>query len=809
MCLYRERESSSHLVSAACTNGKSVLNLNMILRKSLLCLLLAAAATTVRGNRNSPGVSLEKPFQNSFSSLQESPCVTLFTRNGRLGCGTADRDRQVGTLVHFDFDNFVSYNQEPYVALLQQGQLSKENIKTLTDSNEKGYLQGILVLNTTDSSSSSSSSSSTPTPYSPAPSAPQGKRTPSQLLNWGNSYYSWNSIGDGLMEKNLYGIPMAFAHNPEVATYLLEAVGDNQDKLIQAEFNYYMGPKEMNSFQCLAWRDVADDEWDPKCQPLGGNSVWATAGPLVDSQQRRRRLENNNNNAAKPVFVVGTAIDAGSLFYGAAYGASTGASNTLALLMAAKLVGSYVDDATLENLNKQIVFGFFQGEGYGFLGSRSFLQDVAGFSCDDDLTVNSVAKDPNSVMACLYPMRPSLEFQKLGQIAGMLAVDQVGVPTAQQNLYVHQDGSNFGQFLSAVVQASVSNGYTVAEDQPNADDDHFDDGDITLPPSPLTSLLSVTEGGTGGAVLAGYGSTFNPNSYYWSHLDTAFLQTMDLDAIATSATLLARAAVAVAYDDDSYDSDTSAAYATNLIPELSADDEVLAELADCLFVNHRCKFLQDYARVETASDEQHTGIEMGSPIVSATVPPNYRVNVFDWPYGQPIVQIGKEWFGAYNKQDYGKKNTDAFALRPNLLETAIKSLLNDFLGRGSGQSDYTSCKSTKDCSKVDYCGEGDTAVCTGGKQCVCSRSHYHQALDEAVEAAANNYTNRFVPKGDDEEISALYTEPLWSPDVGVRVFRKGAGRDGGIVLAFGIVLAVLSALSTLVVKRQMKKQKLY
>ena len=353
-------------------------------------------------------VSLEKPFQKSFSALQHSPCVSLYTRNGRFGCGTADRTEQSGKLVHFANSNALQAGtpKHEFVALIPQDQLQKEFIKELREADQKGYLQGILVLNTTFSSENSPY-------YSAAPSAPQGLRTPSQLLNYGNSYYSWNSIGDGLMEKNLYGVPTALVNDADVGKYLLDAVrrsdngDDAADSDIVASFDYYMGPDEMDSFQCLAWRDVGDGQWRPKCQPLTGNSVWATAGGLQQQERRRRRqqrqLEDANADASKEVFVVGTAIDAASMFYGAAPGASTGASNTLALLMAAKLFGAYVDDDTVAALSKDVVLGFFQAEAFGFLGSRAFLQDVAGFECQDGLEVPSVASDNTSAPACLYP----------------------------------------------------------------------------------------------------------------------------------------------------------------------------------------------------------------------------------------------------------------------------------------------------------------------------------------------------------------------------------------------------------------------
>ena len=253
----------------------------------------------------------------------------------------------------------------------------------------------------------------------------------------------------------------------------------------------------------------------------------------------------------------------------------------------------------------------------------------------------------------------------------------------------------------------------------------------------------------------------------------------------------------------------------NLISELSSDDETLLALANCLYVDGSCEFLHEYARAEDLNEKLRSGMDLGIGIPVGT-PPNYYVNVYQMNYGQPFVQVGDTWYGAYDGEDYGKKNSDAFSIRPTLLEMSIRGMLNDFLGRGSVDdsgsvpSSVSSCKNNYDCSGVSYCAQdGDYAVCTAKKVCVCSRSHYHMALDEALEAAPNNLTGYFLVSDNDEGISAMYTEPNWSNDVGVRVYRY-AGRGAGFaVLGLGIVMVTVSAGAAAFLQRRMKKEKLY
>jgi hypothetical protein len=47
-----------------------------------------------------------------------------------------------------------------------------------------------------------------------------------------------------------------------------------------AEFKYYFGQNKMTSTECLAWEDTYGHR-APQCLPLGGLSVWSTAGVLV------------------------------------------------------------------------------------------------------------------------------------------------------------------------------------------------------------------------------------------------------------------------------------------------------------------------------------------------------------------------------------------------------------------------------------------------------------------------------------------------------------------------------------------------
>jgi nicastrin len=740
--------------------------------------------------------ALDQPFTSSFIKLQHAPCVTLYHRNGRVGCGTAESDsNQEGMLAYFD-GSLPQTQEKPYVAVIEDYYLTLQSFQTLL-ADRGGRLRGIIVLNSTSSDHKF---------YSPDSVYPQGYGTPSQDLQYGNYQYKWNPNGQDLFALDLYSVPMAFVSDIEVSSSLrqesqfnMQQLETNEDHIV-ASFNYYMGGDSVDSIKCLEWKDV-DGTWAPKCLPLGGNSVWATAGSPPNP---------NKNSSPRPVVLLAGSMDSASLFHDVTPGANTAASNILTLLMAAKLLGTYVSDDVFDSLSSRIILAFFQGESYGFVGSRSFLKDLSSFQCGGSL-VHSIARlGDKSEYACLNPLRPSMAFANLGKVQGMISVDQIAQQVGDGVLYVHadQNNDNMGKFLAETLIYSKTSSVSVAAASVNSDN-----GKYPYPPTPLTSLLHITQGGVGGAVVTGFDYVFSNKVPFNSMSDSAFYQSVNLKPIAAAATIVARAMLAAAYDGgNSFDAQTAAQYAANLIPEMTYQDESLVELANCFFYNGDCSLIQKHAQAEANSDRTRTGIaglSVGNPL---GVPPNYYVGVYTSSYGQPFVQVGEKWYGAYNGQDYGKKDSDAVGLIPRQLEAALHGLLNDFMGRGSvgGENDLVKCSKFADCAGVEYCQSfGEYAVCTGGGYCVCKRAHYHVALDEALKPAVDKDVGFFEVKDNEAGVSPIYAEPYWSNDVSVRVYRSVGWLPGFFVFVSGVLASGASLFASFVLKVGLKKEKLY
>jgi len=823
----------------------------------------------------SAATTLNEPF-NNLEKLPHSPCVTLYHRNGRVGCGTLEREVMTGRLLHWSAvvtngdganDSNAQSSMPPYVAVLDEADYTTQTIQMLQTFSSTfvagddygpvadggGPLRGVLVLSTDPSSIDGV------TFPSPEPLTPQGEGTPMENLSVGSSYeWNVNNNGDGLTFTDMAGIPTVYIEDSQTATYLRNVASEQANSIssdpntavypsVLSEFNYYMGPSEtaegtqVTSQQCLEWRDI-DGNWSPKCLPLGGNSIWAAAGsPVTLGNDNNENADDDDNSQDRPTIILSASIDSTSMFHELSPGANTAASNILSLLLAAELLGSSVNDKVLDQLYSRIIFAFFQGESYGFIGSRLFVKDViGGFECNDgNEGIPSVLKrkdETSTARACLNPLRTDLTFQNLGDIRGMIAVDQVGNLGGEKYLYVQ--GGNIAEngvdaFLSEVmIELSANGEYTVQAS--SASNNNDDDVNASLPPSPVSSLAMLSASGASGVVLTGYDDAFVENSLYHSHLDSVSKgQSIDKDAVAASATLLARSAVAAAYqsEDNEVDAATAAAYALDLLPNaVSSSSNIFENLYNCLFSDGNCETFVNYASVESANDAIRTGINLGigQPLGK---PPNYYVSVYNHENGQGFVAASGFKYGAMDSsaddkddyvKDYGDNENDSFLLRPSLLEMSINGLLNDFLGRGSfADSDDGSvpelvgCSSSNDCSSVSYCSSSDSnelaaiSTCAGGK-CICgSRAHYHPAFDEAISPAANRAPGWFLIDDNDQGVSAMITEPNWSSFVGVRAYND-AGKGVGIYAS--ISGAIFTSICLAVVYRLKKtfvKEKVY
>lgn len=135
--------------------------------------------------------------------------------------------------------------------------------------------------------------------------------------------------------------------------------------------NSYMGPDEMDSPTCIR---------KGNCQPIGGQSVWASEAPV---------------KSERPIVLVATQMDDASLFY-------EDASGRTAITASVLLAVAQAIRALPVSRSNQLLVAFFQGESWGRGGSRQWVGDITSFTCEQEV---ARADSPFNDRICTSPLR--------------------------------------------------------------------------------------------------------------------------------------------------------------------------------------------------------------------------------------------------------------------------------------------------------------------------------------------------------------------------------------------------------------------
>lgn len=606
--------------------------------------------------------------------VKNSPCVRLFSNEGDIGCRTPS-SQSIGALYEISTgaDILELADIDVDFAVLSPAELFTADLLTALDSSAKA--KGLMVYE---------SGGWTPAEgdglYSTDVQTPQGNGTAQANFTQGNTV-KWNSYGNGEMYSS-FSFPVVRVSSHEDIQRVKQMCSDNRkygltsNRVNVAEFQYYMGQKKMTSQECLAWEDIYGNK-SPQCLPLGGASVWATAG-VLDIRDK---------------VVVTAGIDSMAFFHDLAFGANDAAASVAAVLAAAVAVGQ----SQPSSFSLQPLFFLANAEEWGYAGSRRFVRDISsGISCE---AVVESAASGTGLPLCTAPVYPSTLFAsiELDSISNVVAVDQVG-KLANGNLYVHamHDDSPTADAILGI-DFGVD-GYEVSASSTAEN----------IPPSPLTSFVSELGSlGKTGVVLSGYDAVFGDPKYH-SVYDATNASVSAGDVIA-AATILAKTVVSLSGGDV-----TSMA---------AVDSEWTTSLLECLVSDWSCPLMQEYISAEKANIEYslHGSVSMDA----GTVPPTYYTGTLNAASGGlPVVQHDQYIYGKYTGE-WEPERDRAFII-PNSLEAFIRSALSFHLDTVNRTA---TCETTADCGNctiLDYDAVHMECLLSS---CVCPAASYHLAVD--------------------------------------------------------------------------------
>lgn len=316
------------------------------------------------------------------------------------------------------------------------------------------------------------------------------------------------------------------------------------------------------------------------CEPVGGHSVWTSLPPIVKKENR---------------FIISTStIDSISLFHGRSTGAVSDMSGLIANLAALEALSR--DDIDMKSFKKQIIFTFFEGENWGYVGSSRFFHDINNFKCK---------KWSSNKARCITPRYNNLDFRniQLENIDALVELRQVGTfrnsDNEEKKLYVHRQNHDFDnpivnllkQVASNIDHLSLENSY---------------DNTPGLPPSSSKSILkrSNVSLSHNTVVITDHGGPYI-NKFYHSHFDD--YRNVDTKLITKASTLLARSLYSLAND---------VSYEDSLFIEVN--ETLIEELTTCLTRNISCHLLSTILP-ETKKTRIKTPSHYGGPFFSSSM----------------------------------------------------------------------------------------------------------------------------------------------------------------------------------------------
>lgn len=685
--------------------------------------------------------------QPETPSVFGSPCIRLFHSKGDVGC-RAEETVEAPLFAVRNEDDIASFlsNEEDSVVVMTSAMFSMENIDRL-----RSFMKGLMVYPEDDD-----------TVLSPASKSPQGQGSIDEALNpFSSSSTEWNPNGLDLDEKS-FDFPVFLVNSRSDADELILKAEKNIKQgsskfggTHKAEMKYYFGKSNVDSIKCLSFNNTLGD-LDPKCDPLGGQSSWGTLGPELGSTD---------------VIMAMTSIDSRAFATYKAPGANAGASGVIALLAAADALGSL----PTEDWVRSIVFGLFQGESFGFVGSRRFLHDVSRFRDENSeekcqKRVENV-NTPFGTSFCANPITSSLEFEKLNManVQYAIAVDQVGVTNTEGQFFVHENPT--GADVATVTQALTS--AASASDRIRTSEQN------TMPPGPLSSFLNGNEYGTpdlNAVVLGGYGEAYVSGAYH-SRFDVN--TTLQTENIQFAAQVLAEAL----YNLGTNGQGSRAA-------EVQVNATLVTEMTICVTSNWRCDLMDEILTPFVKSAVDYMSL-------SSSMRPSTRspVHLYTSTYQgtrQPVIRKGNSEYAKFTDE---MTDDTTLILFPNAYETFIRSFLAYATTKASA-GDAASCTMSQDCPK------DENLECVYPGRCVLRTSYFHSAFSPGLLPSTSRRRFDVV-----DASMPLWTETTWTT-IGSLTFVDPGNTIGWLSIVIGVIVTGVGVLIALTALRSLRKSKL-
>uniref|UniRef100_A0A671W7D8 Nicastrin n=1 Tax=Sparus aurata TaxID=8175 RepID=A0A671W7D8_SPAAU len=295
----------------------------------------------------------------------------------------------------------------------------------------------------------------------------------------------WNPLGNGLSYEE-YDFPIFSMKDDNDTQIIRQCYLDHNRAVNGSTPQYPLCAMQLYSHMsavtdtatCMRRNDI-NFSISPEmvCDPLGDYNVWASTRPINNTAKGHKMFES--------VVIAAARLDSRSFFFDIAPGAESGVSGFVTLLAAAQALRNATQEA---QPNRTILYTFFQGETFDYIGSSRMVYDMQS---------NQFAVD-------------------LDNVHSVLEIGQVGL-RADSKLWLHSDpvsmknSSVNNEVRKLIVNLqTASRGLNVSVEEPGFSQ--------PLPPSSFQRFLRARP--IPGVVIEDHQSAFT-NRFYESMYDNA------------------------------------------------------------------------------------------------------------------------------------------------------------------------------------------------------------------------------------------------------------------------------------------------
>lgn len=313
------------------------------------------------------------------------PCVRLLNASHQIGCQSS-LSGNVGVLHVLESEENVDWvlstgPNPPYMVILESSLFTRSIMMKLKTGSSRVAGVAVVAPNANPAEGFS--------PHTTCPNENTGVYSESydpELAHCNKT--EWNPLGSGLSYES-FDFPIFSMKDDNDTQVIRQCYLDHNRAMNGSAPRYPLCSMQLYSHMsavtdtatCMRRNDV-NFSISPEmvCDPLGDFNVWASTRPLNNTAKGHKMWES--------VVIAAARLDSRSFFFDIAPGAQSGASGFITLLAAAHALRNATQEA---QPNRTIVYTFFQGETFDYIGSSRMVYDMENnqFALDLD-NVHSV-----------------------------------------------------------------------------------------------------------------------------------------------------------------------------------------------------------------------------------------------------------------------------------------------------------------------------------------------------------------------------------------------------------------------------------